>query len=253
MHKSYCLEVAGDFACFTRPEMKVERVSYDVMTPSAARAIFEAIIWKPAIQWRVTRIEVLKPIRWISVRRNEVGAVASTRGIQSFREAEGVDIGLCIDDTDDQGRLKHRQQRAGLFLRDVTYRIHAYFELRDPAFHKSHFPHLSKASVNRGEEDLTVMPDKNAAKFMSMFERRASRGQCVNQPYLGCREFACSFRLVEDVKSESKPIGETKDLGWMLFDLDFSNPADPRPRFFKARLDNGVVTVPAWGDEEVRG
>jgi len=253
MAKSYCLEVSGDFACFTRPEMKVERVSYDVMTPSAARAVFESIVWKPAIRWRVTKIEVLKPIKWISVRRNEVGAVASTRGIQSISEAEGEDIGLYVDDTDDQGRLKHRQQRAGLFLRDVAYRIHAYFELRDPSFHKPHFPHLSKVLMNRGEEDLIAMPGNNAAKFMSMFERRVSRGQCINQPYLGCREFACSFRLVEDVKAEQKPIGETKDLGWMLYDLDYSNPADPKPRFFSARMDSGVVNVPAWESEEVRG
>jgi len=253
MNKSYCLEVSGDFACFTRPEMKVERVSYDVMTPSAARAVFESIVWKPAIRWRVAKIEVLKPIKWISVRRNEVGTVASTRGIQSISEAEGEDIGLYVDDTDDQGRLKHRQQRAGLFLRDVAYRIHACFELRDPGFHKPRFTRFSKVQVNRGEDDLLALPDNNAAKFMSMFERRVSRGQCINQPYLGCREFACSFRLVEDVKAEQKPIGETKDLGWMLYDLDYSNPADPKPRFFPARMDSGVVNVPAWESEEVRG
>ena len=97
------------------------------------------------------------------------------------------------------------------------------------------------------------MPDNNAAKFMSMFERRASRGQCVNQPYLGCREFTCSFRLIEDVKAESKPIEETKELGWMLYDMDYSNPADPKPRFFQARMDIGIVNVPAWESEEVRG
>ena len=245
MAKAYCLEVSGDFACFTRPEMKVERVSYDVMTPSAARAVFEAIVWKPAIRWRVTKIEVLKSIKWISVRRNEVGAVVSTRNVQTAMGAGAGNLGLYVED--------ERQQRAGLFLRDVAYRIHAYFELRDPSFHKPYFPHLSKAPVNRGEEDLHAMPDNNAAKFMNMFERRASRGQCVNQPYLGCREFACSFRLVEDLKVEPKPIGETKDLGWMLYDLDYSNPADPKPRFFQARLGNGVVNVPAWESEEVRG
>lgn len=245
MSKSYCLEVSADFACFTRPEMKVERVSYDVITPSAARAVFESIVWKPAIRWRVTKIEVLKPIKWISVRRNEVGAVASTRNVQTAIGAGSGDVGLYVED--------ERQQRAGLFLRDVAYRIHAYFELRDPSFHKPHFPHLSKVLVKRGEDDLLLMPDNNAAKFMSMFERRASRGQCVNQPYLGCREFACSFRLIEDVKSEPQPIAETKDLGWMLYDMDYSNPADPKPRFFPARLKNGVVNIPAWESEEVRG
>lgn len=245
MSKPYCLEVSGDFACFTRPEMKVERVSYDVMTPSAARAVFESIVWKPAIRWRVTRIEVLKPIKWISVRRNEIGAVASTKNVQTAMGAGTGNLGLYVED--------ERQQRAGLFLRDVAYRIHAYFELRDPSSHKSHFPHLSKVPVNREEDDLLALSDNNVTKFMSMFERRASRGQCVNQPYLGCREFACSFRLIEDVKSESQPIAETKDLGWMLYDLDYSNPGDPKPRFFQACLDNGIVYIPAWESEEVRG
>jgi CRISPR-associated protein Cas5d len=245
MSKSYCLEVSGDFACFTRPEMKVERVSYDVMTPSAARAVFESILWKPAIRWRVTKIEVLKPIKWISVRRNEVGATASTRNVQAAMGVGAGNLGLYVED--------ERQQRAGLLLRDVAYRIHAYFELRDPSFHKSHFPHLSKIPVNRDEEELNTMPDNNAAKFMSMFERRASRGQCVNQPYLGCREFTSLFRLVENMKVEPKPIGETKDLGWMLYDLDYSNPADPKPRFFQARLIDGTVNIPAWESEEVRG
>lgn len=245
MVKSYCLEVLGDFACFTRPEMKVERISYDVMTPSAARAVFEAIVWKPAIRWRVTKIEVLKPIKWISVRRNEVGAVASTRNVQAAMSAGSGDLGLYVED--------ERQQRAGLFLRDVAYRIHAYFELRNPSFHKPHFPHLSKVPINSGEDDLHALSDNNSAKFMSMFERRASRGQCVNQPYLGCREFACAFRLIEDVKVEPKPIEETKELGWMLYDLDYSNPVDPKPRFFPARVDKGVLTVPPWESEEVRG
>jgi len=237
--------VSGDFACFTRPEMKVERVSYDVMTPSAARAVLEAIVWKPAIRWRVMKIEVLKPIKWISVRRNEVGAVASTRNVQTAMSAGSGDLGLYVED--------ERQQRAGLFLRDVAYRIHAYFDLRDPSPHKPHFPQLSKSPVNQGEDDLLALPDNNPAKFMSMFERRASRGQCVNQPYLGCREFACAFRLVEDVKAEPPPIGETRELGWMLYDLDYSNPADPKPRFFPARLENGVVNIPAWESEKVRG
>ncbi|MGB4069969.1 MAG: type I-C CRISPR-associated protein Cas5c [Nitrospira sp.] len=245
MAKSYCLEVSGDFACFTRPEMKVERVSYDVMTPSAARAVFEAIVWKPAIRWRVTKIEVLKPIKWISLRRNEVGAVASSRNVQTAMSAGSGDLGLYVE--------AERQQRAGLFLRDVAYRIHATFDLRDPSVHKSNFSHLSKSPLNRGEDDLLALPDNNPAKFMSMFERRASRGQCVNQPYLGCREFACAFRLVEDVKAEPKPIGETKDLGWMLYDLDYSNPADPKPRFFQARLNSGVINIPAWESKEVRG
>jgi CRISPR-associated protein Cas5d len=222
MIKSYCLEVSGDFACFTRPEMKVERVSYDVITPSAARAVFEAILWKPAIRWWVTRIEVLKPIRWISLRRNEVGAVVPVGSVKTAMNRGAGEIALYVED--------ERQQRAGLFLRDVAYRLHA---------------------------DLEVRPDAGAGnpppKFWEMFERRASKGQCVNQPYLGCREFACEFRLVEDHALTAPPIPESRDLGWMLYDLDFADPADPKPRFFRARLEGGVLSVPEWGSAEVRG
>lgn len=223
MRTGYCLEVRGDFACFTRPEMKVERVSYDVITPSAARAVFEAILWKPAITWRVTMIEVLNPIRWINLRRNEVGAIASP----------GKD-GIVIEDD--------RQQRAGLLLRDVAYRLHADFALdRDPATHRGQFPHLSKL----GSETAN-----SAEKFHEMFLRRVSKGQCVNQPYLGCREFACDFRLVENAAVELKAIAETRDLGWMLHDMDFANPADPKPKFFRAEMKEGVIDLTK---AEVRG
>jgi CRISPR-associated protein Cas5d len=242
--KTYCLEISGDFACFTRPEMKVERVSYDVITPSAARAVFEAILWKPAIRWQVSKIEVLNPIRWINLRRNEVGAVASTRNVESAMKTGAGQLGLYVED--------ERQQRAGLFLRDVKYRIHAGFELRDPSFHQPNFPHLTKRAVNEGEEDLESASDP-AVKFMSMFERRAAKGQWVNQPYLGCREFAATFKLVDAQVSPERPIPETRDLGYMLYDLDYENPADPKPRFFRARLVSGVINVPAWDSEEVHG
>jgi len=242
--KTYCLEVSGDFACFTRPEMKVERVSYDVITPSAARAIFEAILWKPAIRWQVSKIEVLKPIKWINLRRNEVGSVASTRNIEGAMKSGTGQLGMYIED--------ERQQRAGLFLRDVQYRLHASFELRDPSSHKANFPHLSKRTTNSDETDMDDEPDQ-AVKFMTMFERRATKGQCVNQPYLGCREFAANFRLVEPGDPPVQPITETRELGYMLYDLDYRNPADPTPRFFRASLVNGVVSVPAWDSEEVRG
>ena len=242
--KTYCLEVSGDFACFTRPEMKVERVSYDVITPSAARAVFEAVLWKPAIRWQVSKIEVLKPIKWINLRRNEVGSVASTRNIEGAMKSGKGHLGMYIED--------ERQQRAGLFLRDVEYRLHASFELCDPSLHKPNFPHLSKQIVNTGKTAMDDEPDQ-AAKFMTMFERRAGKGQCVNQPYLGCREFAADFRLVEPGDSAAQPITETRELGYMLYDLDYRNPADPRPRFFRASLENGVVNVPAWDSEEVRG
>lgn len=222
--KSFCLEVSGPFACFTRPEMKVERVSYDVMTPSAARAVFEAVLWKPAIRWRVVRIEVLKPIRWINLRRNEVSAVVSTRNVQqAMKEGNGT-LGLYIED--------ERQQRAGYFLRDVAYRIHA---------------DLSLVPGRAGGEPLM--------KYTEMFARRASKGQCVNQPYLGCREFAADFRLAGDgaaaAMPAAAPINETRELGWMLHDLDFTNPADPQPRFFNAKMVAGVIEVPPF--EEARG
>lgn len=220
--KRYCLELSGPWACFTRPEMKVERVSYDVMTPSAARACFEAILWKPAIRWHVRRIEVLKPIRWINLRRNEVASVVSSRNVETAMKNGTGNLSLYIEDD--------RQQRAGLFLRDVAYRVHADLEFQR-------------------ERD----PEASPSKYHEMFERRAGKGQCVNQPYLGCREFAAAFRLVADPADEPKPIAETRDLGFMLHDLDFAKPSDPQPRFFRARLENGVVTVPAWDSEEVRG
>lgn len=217
--RPFCLEVAGDYACFTRPEMKVERVSYDVITPSAARAVFEAILWKPEIRWRLRKVEVLRPVRWISVRRNEVASVVSTRNaITAMNEGRG-DLGLFIEDD--------RQQRAGLFLRDVAYRLHA----------------------NMGLVSEEARADPN--KYVAMFRRRATKGQCVNQPYLGCREFAARFRLVEDTSIEPQPEPTLDgDLGWMLYDLDFTDPADPKPQFFRALLDRGVMDLEGV---EVRG
>ena len=214
--KTHCLEVSGDFACFTRPEMKVERVSYDVITPSAARAIFDAILWKPAIRWQVTRIEVLSPIRWINLRRNEVGSVISERNVKTAMKRGTGNLALYVEDD--------RQQRAGLFLRDVRYRLHARFDLLDKT--------------------------ENPAKYSEMFERRARKGQCFNQPYHGCREFSCDFRLATE--QSPPPIAESRELGWMLYDLDYRN-ASPEPRFFRARMKNGVIEVPAWDSEEVRG
>lgn len=233
--KTYCLEVSGNFACFTRPEMKVERVSYDVITPSAAGAIFEAILWKPAIRWHITRIEVLKPIRWINLRRNEVGAVISSRNVQIAMKDGSGNLGLYIED--------ERQQRAGLFLRDVAYRIYAHFEMRDTAPHKSHHPHLSKCVINDPDEQRAANAENVPAKFLNMFERRAAKGQCVNQPYLGCREFAAHFRLVGTPSAEPRPIAETRDLGWMLYDMDYSSPTNPKPSFFHAKMKNGVLDL----------
>lgn len=237
--KGFCLEVDGPYACFTRPEMKVERVSYDVITPSAARAIFEAILWKPAIIWRMKRIEVLAPIRWISVRRNEVGKVASPR-------SEGIFI------EDD------RQQRAGLFLRDVKYRLHAQFDFIPPEKRSRTINPVPDYLIDEEEavelQKADIKPDETEAKYAAMFERRAKKGQHFHQPYLGCREFAAQVRLVEPRTESAVPIGETRDLGWMLYDLDYANPTDPKPLFFRPELKNGVITIPDRNNaEEVRG
>ncbi len=210
--QSFCLEVKGAYACFTRPEMKVERVSYDFITPSAARSVFDSILWKPEIRWEVERIEVLAPVRWISVRRNEVGTVISTRNLQTAMTAGQGQLGLYVED--------ERQQRAGLFLRDVAYRLHARLvSVKGEALH-------------------------NPAKYAEMFTRRASKGQCVNQPYLGCREFDARFRLVTTPHGEPEPCAEVDgDFGWMLYDRDFSRPADPRPMFFRAKVVRGVLDL----------
>lgn len=206
--KPFKLRVWGRNACFTRPEMKAERVSYDVMTPSAARGVLEAISWKPAILWRVTQIDVLEPIKWESVRRNEVGKTMSP-----------ASPGLYIED--------ERQQRAGLCLRDVAYTIHACFEM----------------TARAGPED-------NVLKFEDIFLRRAEKGQCFQRPYLGCREFGAAFELVPE-DHVPDPIAESRDLGWMLHDIDFSG-AEPMPRFFHAILDQGKVAVPDFDSAEVR-
>lgn len=217
----FCLEVSGEFACFTRPEMKVERVSYDVITPSAARAIFEAILWKPSIQWQVTKIEVLNPIKWMNLRRNEVESVVSTRAAKSAMTRGEGHLGIYVDE--------QRQQRASLLLKDVRYRLHGEFGMTDKAG-----------------------PNESAAKFADMFRRRAEKGQCFNQPYLGCREFSCDFSLV-DADDGNEPIHQSSDLGFMLYDLDYADPRAPTPLFFRANMENGVVIVPDRSSGEVKG
>ena len=238
--RGFCLEVAGEYACFTRPEMKVERVSYDLITPSAARAIFEAILWKPAIRWRVSRIEVLAPIRWTSLRRNEVNLVASPRS-----------DGIMIEDA--------RTQRAGLFLRDVKYRLFAKFDFIRPEDRGkvvNPAPEWLSDEVEREmcrqAEEATLRSDEKEAKYAAMFERRAKKGQCFSQPYLGCREFACAFRLVDPAREPSAPIPESRDLGWMLYDMDYNDPKDIKPMFFRAEMKNGAVVVPSPDSPEVR-
>lgn len=205
------LKVSGRNACFTRPEMKVERVSYDVMTPSSARGILEAILWKPAIMWKVLQIDVLKPIKWEAVRRNEVGAVVPVGTVKTAMKKGNGDIGLYVE--------KERQQRAGLFLRDVSYVIHAEFELTDKA----------------GTED-------SITKYTEIFIRRAKNGQCFHRPYFGCREFPVDFDFIPKDARAPEPIGETRDLGWMLYDIDFSGE-EPTPQFFHAELTDGSLNL----------
>lgn len=228
----FCIEVWGDFALFTRPEMKVERVSYPVITPSACRAIFEAILWKPAIEWQIKRVEILSPIKWLSVRRNEVGTKLSTRNAQSMMNGKGKnDYAIIIDD--------NRQQRASLLLKDVRYRIYADFEMTDKA----------------GKADSRV-------KFVQMFERRAKKGQCFYQPYLGCREFSAHFEYIEldknnqplfkSVRNNITPIAENQDMGYMLYDLDFSSVDDPQPMFFHAQMKDGIISIPDKNSREVK-
>jgi CRISPR-associated protein Cas5d len=230
-NKQFCIEVWGDYACFTRPEMKVERVSYDVITPSAARAVFEAIFWKPAIHWNLKKIEVLKPIRWISVRRNEVGKTMSPQSKQIFIE----------DD---------RQQRAGLFLRDVAYRLYA--ELEFIPFKNRKVNNTSDILIDQ-EEEAIFESTENPGKYNAIFERRAKKGQCFNQPYLGCREFSCNFRYIENPESEElKTIDDTRDLGFMLYDMDFSDEQEPKAMFFRPQMVKGTIEVPIIDSEEVR-
>ena len=225
--KEFTIEVWGPFACFTRPELKVERVSYDVITPSAARAIFEAIFWKPAIKWQVTKIEVLNPIKWATIRRNEVGAVGAKKSI--FIEEK-------------------RQQKSTLLLQDVNYRIPAKLVFI-PKWKRTD----TKNPLIDEEENDVLRQDENPGKYNAMFERRASKGQCFTQPYLGTREFSAYFRLVNPSdNSLRQPISESKDLGIMLYDLDFDkNQNNPEAMFYRAKMQNGVIIVPPKDSEEV--
>lgn len=214
------LRVWGERACFTRPEMKVERVSYHVMTPSAARGILDAIMWRPEMRWRIERIDILKPIRWDAVRRNEVSHRVPISNLVTVMNGGSAVLGLDIE--------KVRQQRAAMILRDVDYVIHARIEL----------------TLKAGSDDTLT-------KYAEMFRRRAEAGQCFHRPYLGTREFAANFALITDGAQTPTPIAESLDLGWMLHDIDYSREM-PVPLFFAARLEAGSLRVPALDSEEVR-
>lgn len=209
------LHVWGARACFARPEMKVERVSYDVITPSAARGILEAIHWKPAIRWQIDRIDVLKPIRFESIRRNEVGGKLSPSSVTKAMKA-GSTAGLAYYIDED------RQQRAATILRDVGYILHAHFDLTDKA----------------GIKD-------NVGKHLDIFNRRARTGQYFHAPCLGVREFPAFFHLLE-TNEQTPQVDQTlngeQDLGWMLHDIDFDDGMTPY--FFRAKMTNGIIVVP---------
>ncbi len=218
------LHIWGERACFTRPEMKVERVSYDVITPSAARGILEAIHWKPAIRWEIDRIHVLSPIRFESIKRNEVGSKIGLGNIKKAMNAQSTQDLYNAADED-------RQQRAATVLRDVVYVIEAHFVL------------TTKAS----SED-------NEGKHLDQFKRRARKGQCFHQPCMGTREFPAHFVLLDEGDAwplcELSDADKNRDLGWMLHDIDFA--AGNTPRFFRAELKDGVVEVPPFQSEEVK-
>ena len=214
------LLVTGERACFTRPEMKVERVSYDVMTPSAARGILEAIHWKPAIRWIVDAIHVLRPIQFQSIRRNEVGHKAPAGKIKSAMNKGSLEgLHILVDED--------RQQRASTLLVDVEYVIRAHFVMTDRA----------------GAED-------NPAKHLDTFNRRARKGQCFHQPCLGTREFPARFALIEPGRPLPPAITDTRDLGFMLWDIDHAG--DRASLFFRADLENGVMRVPPPDSAEIR-
>jgi CRISPR-associated protein Cas5d len=216
------MRIFGDYACFTRPEMKVERVSYDVPTPSSIRGILEAVYWKPAISWRISAVHVLKPIVFESIRRNELGGKFQLHQKSLIDNGGMAFIGEFIED--------NRQQRATLLLKNVEYYVEAYFVLTDKA----------------------GLGDKQPGKHLDIFNRRLAKGQVFHRPCLGCREFPAYVEAVEAMPPS--PLADlpegNRDLGWMLYDLDYKNRCEPA--FFRARLVKGVVHVPPPDSAEVR-
>lgn len=204
------LEVWGDYACFSRPEMKVERVSYDVITPSAARGLLEAIYWHPGMRWKIDKIYVLSPIKMTNIKRNEVKSKILLSNVRTA--ITGSRAELFLNTSEDI------QQRSSLVLQDVRYVIEAHFEMTDKA-----------------------NPTDNPGKFQDIITRRIRRGQCFHQPYFGCREFPARFREWEG--GDIPAIQETRDLGYMLWGMDYSDPKNIRPQFFRAKLEQGILRL----------
>lgn len=218
------IKVWGERACFTRPEMKVERVSYDVPTPSSVRGILEAIYWKPSIRWVVSRIVVQNPISFENIRRNELsGKLVKNSIIKAMRDGESS-VETFIED--------NRQQRASMVLKNVSYIFEAFFELTGIKSEKKE--------------------DQNPQKHLDIFTRRAQKGQCFHQAYFGCREFPVNFEWADNDES-STPFQGERDLGWMLYDMDFKNKKDPKPLFYRPKMVNGIIDVPHYKSGEVIG
>ena len=212
------VEVWGDYACFSRPELKTERMSYDVMTPSAARGLLEAIYWHPGLRWVIDRIYVMQPIRFTGIRRNEVKSKISADNVRSAMSGGKQEVYLCTSED--------IQQRAATVLQDVRYVIEAHFVMTDQA-----------------------APSDNAGKFCDIMRRRLEKGQCYHQPCFGVREFPAQFRLWPG--GEIPTTGETRDMGLMLYDMDYSDLRNITPMFYRAALENGVLNVPAPKSPEV--
>lgn len=220
---SICIEVWGDYACFTRPEMKVERVSYDIMTPSAARGLIESIYWHPGLRWVIDRIHILAPIQFTNLRRNEVKSAVSAHTAKTVMERDSGELYLVTSED--------IQQRASLLLRDVRYVIEAHFDILP-----------EKAA-----------PGDNAGKFQDIVKRRIQKGQFYHQPCFGCREFPAHFAPCESIPPCPEELRGEKDLGYILYDMDYSDPENIRPLFFRAVLRNGVLEVPPRNSREVIG
>lgn len=209
------LRVRSDYACWTRPEMKAERVSYDVMTPSGARGILEAIYWKPQIRWVIDKIRVFSPIRFTNIRRNEVASKVPVGTVKSVMKGGGQVLALYADED--------RQQRATLLLKDVCYGIEAHFDILDDR-----------------EADGSVNAEP-AGKHLDTFSRRLKKGQCFHRPYLGTRELAAQFEPVDEWPECPEELRGERDLGFMLYDIDFGD--NMTPHFFRARMVDGVIDV----------
>lgn len=217
---SISIEVWGNYACFSRPEMKVERVSYDVMTPSAARGLIEAIYWHPGMRWIIDRIHVCNPVSFTNIRRNEVKDTISARNVKALIEKPRDDFYLITSES--------IQQRASMVLTNVHYVIEAHFEMTEKA-----------------------APGDNPGKFQDIIKRRLSKGQCYHQPYFGVREFPANFQECLDIPPCPEELKGKQDLGWMLLDMDYSDKADIKPVFFRAGLNDGVLEVPSLSSQEV--